>query len=68
MIFGVSSITQIEEVISWIKKGSLSDEVVGKIDEFWKIVENESRWALSILKARLYAHVSGSYIGMNRKY
>ncbi|KAF7354792.1 Aldo-ket-red domain-containing protein [Mycena sanguinolenta] len=42
IIFGARSYTQIEETIGWLRKGSVGAAAKAKIDEIWKLVENDA--------------------------
>ncbi|KAJ6516480.1 aldehyde reductase [Mycena sanguinolenta] len=42
IIFGARSYTQIEETISWLKKGSVGAAAKAKIDEIWKVIEHDA--------------------------
>jgi len=42
VIFGASSLKQIEQTAATLKKGGLSDEAVKRIDAIWKKVEKEA--------------------------
>jgi aflatoxin B1 aldehyde reductase len=42
VIFGASSLAQVEQTAQWLKKGKLSDEAAERIDTMWKSVEAEA--------------------------
>ena len=42
ILFGASTPTQVSEVLAWLQKGSVGYAACAKIDEIWKIVEEEA--------------------------
>ena len=42
VIFGASSLEQLEETVKSCAKGPLSDSAVKRIDEVWKTIEHEA--------------------------
>lgn len=42
IIIGAKNMEQLKETLAGLKNGPLSEEVAGKIDEMWKLVEEES--------------------------
>jgi aflatoxin B1 aldehyde reductase len=42
IIIGASSIKQVDETITGIKKGSLSEKACKKIDEVWETIKHEA--------------------------
>jgi len=42
VIFGASKHSQISETLAWLKHGSVGEAAKAKIDEIWKVVENEA--------------------------
>ncbi|KAJ7173209.1 aldehyde reductase [Mycena filopes] len=41
VVFGASKLAQIGPTIEWLKRGSVGEKTKAKIDEIWKVVENE---------------------------
>ncbi|KAJ6551467.1 aldehyde reductase [Mycena capillaripes] len=42
VIFGASKHSQISETLAWLKHGSVGDAAKAKIDEIWKVVEQDA--------------------------
>ena len=42
IIFGASKISQVSETLAWLKKGSVGEEAKAKVDEIWKVIEEDA--------------------------